>query len=175
MHRCFHLLNNMFSFPLLVLKGIYHYWTLMFSRGLNQMEGCIVHTCTRSGQAELELLFSTSDAGTASREPQLSRVLHRQRPMSANAFRARWPVRRRSIGHESLECPFPDFQFCSVALDFHQEKHEQAAELRKWMAATIHRLKNRGKSHWACILIILRLSRAALCRSRRSQAKWLQI
>ena len=39
----FHLLKNMcFYFPLLVLKGIYHYWMflcfLFFSRGLNQME-----------------------------------------------------------------------------------------------------------------------------------------
>ena len=30
----------------------------------------------------------------------------------------------------------------------HQEKHDSASELRKWMASTIHRLKNRGKSHW---------------------------
>ena len=36
----FHLLKNMFiDFPLLVLKGIYHYWLyFIFSRGLKQME-----------------------------------------------------------------------------------------------------------------------------------------
>ncbi|CAJ1365368.1 unnamed protein product [Effrenium voratum] len=34
------------------------------------------------------------------------------------------------------------------------EKHEQAAELRKWMAATIHRLKNRGKSDARCREIV---------------------
>ena len=34
---CLHLLNNMFYVPLLVLKGLDHYWTL-FSRGLKQME-----------------------------------------------------------------------------------------------------------------------------------------
>lgn len=27
-----------------------------------------------------------------------------------------------------------------------EEKHDNASELRKWMASTIHRLKNRGKS-----------------------------
>ena len=33
----FHLLKNIFHFPLLVLKGIYRYWTF-FSRGLKQLE-----------------------------------------------------------------------------------------------------------------------------------------
>ena len=34
----FNLLNNLFYFPLLVLKGIDHYWKYFFPRGLNQME-----------------------------------------------------------------------------------------------------------------------------------------
>ena len=36
----FHLVKNISDFPLLVLKGIYHYWTYfhVFPRGLNLME-----------------------------------------------------------------------------------------------------------------------------------------
>ena len=37
--QTFHLLQTICYFPLLVLKGTYHYWTSwIFSRGLNQME-----------------------------------------------------------------------------------------------------------------------------------------
>ena len=36
---CFHLLKNMFDFPLLVLKGMYHYWKYVsLSSGLKQMD-----------------------------------------------------------------------------------------------------------------------------------------
>ena len=38
---CFHLLKNICYFPLLVLKGIYHYWKYLFSQGLKQMEACV--------------------------------------------------------------------------------------------------------------------------------------
>lgn len=38
--RSFHLLKNVCSSPLLALKRTYHYWTyVLFSKGLNQMEG----------------------------------------------------------------------------------------------------------------------------------------
>ena len=45
LERGFHLLkvNEYVVFPLLVFKGIYHYWTylLIFSRGLKQMEAVV--------------------------------------------------------------------------------------------------------------------------------------
>ena len=38
--RNVHLLKILCYFPLLALKGIYHYWNIFcFSRGLKQMEG----------------------------------------------------------------------------------------------------------------------------------------
>ena len=48
----FHLLKDMFDFPLLVFKGIYHYWAYLFifSRGLTQMEVAGVLFTTRAFQ-----------------------------------------------------------------------------------------------------------------------------
>ena len=38
MMHCFQLFLTIFNVLLLVLKGIYHYWTYVFSRELSQME-----------------------------------------------------------------------------------------------------------------------------------------
>ena len=98
---CFHLLKKILYFPLLVLKGIYHYWT-----SLHIFWGCCKGTCfvqcfsPTPGHAWPSPNPRRSEAVGAWEitSSQGARVFHRA-PSKPNSLRARviwvWPMFRR--------------------------------------------------------------------------------
>lgn len=78
-----------------------------------------------------------------------------QERVSTPEFWKRWVERNRDL--ESTRGPKwqPTTPEAELELLYStSEKHDSASELRKWMASTIHRLKNRGKSDARCREIV---------------------
>ena len=78
-----------------------------------------------------------------------------QERVSTPEFWKRWVQRNRDLENTRGPKWQPGTPDAELELLFStSEKHDSASELRKWMASTIHRLKNRGKSDARCREIV---------------------